>query len=346
MAGDRGRGRGSSSSSPCSSPSCSRAEPHRWSRVAAEPRRAPGPPLTGGLGSPPEVKGSLVERRRRLEPRRLQSLALGDQRLELGLEGAQPGVVGRAARASSSCSPASRRAASSSARSSRATSLRAARAAAATPASVPPGAPAPRRPRPRPARPRGTRSTPPGRWRSRAVADQREHVVADPLDEVAVVADHDQRARPAVEQVLERGQRVDVEVVGRLVEQQDVGLGQQQPQQLQPPPLAAGQVAAPASTAGRRGSRSARPAGRPSAPRRRRASRAGATSSTASSTRSSAGQLADVLREVRQRGRSGRVLTSPAVGLELAGQQPQQRGLARAVDPDQRRRGRRARAAR
>ena len=56
------------------------------------------------------------------------------------------------------------------------------------------------------------------------------------------MADHDQRARPGVEQVLQRGQRVGVQVVGRLVQQQHVGLGHQQPEQLQPAPLAAGQV--------------------------------------------------------------------------------------------------------
>ena len=93
-----------------------------------------------------------------------------------------------------------------------------------------------------------------------AVAGERVDVVADPLDEVAVVADHDERARPAVEQVLERGQRVDVEVVGRLVEQQDVGLGHQQAHQLQAAPLAAGEVAHRASATGRRGSRSGRTA--------------------------------------------------------------------------------------
>ena len=65
----------------------------------------------------------------------------------------------------------------------------------------------------------------------------------DPLEEVAVVADDDERAGPAVEQVLERVERVDVEVVGRLVEQDDVGLAHEQPQDLQPAALAAGQVA-------------------------------------------------------------------------------------------------------
>ena len=80
---------------------------------------------------------------------------------------------------------------------------------------------------------------PPGQVADLAVAGERVDVVADALDEVAVVADDDQRAGPAVEQVLERGQGVDVEVVGRLVEQQDVRLAHQQPHQLQPPALAA-----------------------------------------------------------------------------------------------------------
>ena len=75
-----------------------------------------------------------------------------------------------------------------------------------------------------------------------AVAGERVDVVAHALDEVAVVADDDERAGPGVEQVLERGQGVDVEVVGRLVEQQDVGLAHQQAHQLQAPALAAGEV--------------------------------------------------------------------------------------------------------
>src|SRR6185436_18929988 len=59
----------------------------------------------------------------------------------------------------------------------------------------------------------------------------------------AVVADDDERAGPAVEQVLERRERVDVEVVRRLVEQQDIRLAHEQAHELQAPPLAAGQVA-------------------------------------------------------------------------------------------------------
>ena len=56
------------------------------------------------------------------------------------------------------------------------------------------------------------------------------------------MGDDDQRARPAVEIVLDHRQRVDVEVVGRLVEQQHVRLVEQQPQELQPTALAAGQI--------------------------------------------------------------------------------------------------------
>ena len=56
------------------------------------------------------------------------------------------------------------------------------------------------------------------------VTEQGELVVTHPLEQVAVVRDDDERAGPAIEHVLERGQRLDVEVVGRLVEDEDVGL--------------------------------------------------------------------------------------------------------------------------
>ena len=78
-----------------------------------------------------------------------------------------------------------------------------------------------------------------------AAAGQRIRDVGDPFEEVPVVGDDDQRARPAVQVVLDDGQRVDVEVVGRLVEQQHVGLVEQDAQELQPAPLAAGQVGDP-----------------------------------------------------------------------------------------------------
>src|SRR3954447_11252394 len=68
---------------------------------------------------------------------------------------------------------------------------------------------------------------------------ERVHVVAHALDEPAVVADDDEGAGPPVEKVLERGERVDVEVVRRLVEQEHVRLAHQQAHQLQAPALAA-----------------------------------------------------------------------------------------------------------
>src|ERR1019366_1099793 len=62
------------------------------------------------------------------------------------------------------------------------------------------------------------------------------------FEEVAVVADHDQRPRPPIEQVFQLGQRVHIQVVGRLVEEQHVRLIHQDRQQLQPAPLPAGQL--------------------------------------------------------------------------------------------------------
>ena len=163
------------------------------------------------------------------------------------------------------------------------------RSAPSRPPAAPAGRPAPvgRRPAPRRAAQREVLLDAAGQVAQPAVAEQRAPSVADPLEEVAVVADHEQRARPAVEQVLQRGQRVDVQVVGRLVEQQHVRLVHQQPQQLQPPPLAAGQVADRRPLRGCRRSRTARTAGsavivRP-LPRSTLAAR---PSRTASSTRS------------------------------------------------------------
>ena len=68
-----------------------------------------------------------------------------------------------------------------------------------------------------------------------------EHVGDGALQEGPVVAHHDEGAGPVVEEVLQHPQRVEVEVVGRLVEQQHVGLGPQREQQLEPAPLAARQ---------------------------------------------------------------------------------------------------------
>ncbi|CAB4940787.1 unannotated protein [freshwater metagenome] len=75
-----------------------------------------------------------------------------------------------------------------------------------------------------------------------AVAHQAVDVVAGALDEVAVVRDDHERPGPRVEQVLERREGVDVEVVGRLVQDEHVGLLHQEAHELQPAALAAGQV--------------------------------------------------------------------------------------------------------
>ncbi len=76
-----------------------------------------------------------------------------------------------------------------------------------------------------------------------AVAVHVDEARRDAVEEVAVVADDHERARPAVEQVLERGERVRVEVVRRLVEQQHVRLAHQEAHQLQATALAAREVA-------------------------------------------------------------------------------------------------------
>ena len=64
--------------------------------------------------------------------------------------------------------------------------------------------------------------------------DPAGHVV----EEVAVVGHGHDRARVHLERPLEPGHGLGVEVVGRLVEQEQVGLGQQQPAQGHPPSLA------------------------------------------------------------------------------------------------------------
>ena len=55
-----------------------------------------------------------------------------------------------------------------------------------------------------------------------AVALEGEDVGAEAIEEEAIVADHHRTTRERLERLLERAQRLDVEVVGRLVEQQDI----------------------------------------------------------------------------------------------------------------------------
>ena len=63
--------------------------------------------------------------------------------------------------------------------------------------------------------------------------DERVLVVGDALDQVAVVAHEYERAGPRVEQALELGEHVGVEVVAGLVENQDVGTVEQDEHELQ-----------------------------------------------------------------------------------------------------------------
>ena len=63
----------------------------------------------------------------------------------------------------------------------------------------------------------------------------------DVVQEVAVVGDDHDRAGIVVQRVLQPGDAFGVQMVGRLVQQQQVGLFQQQPAQRDAPPLAAGQ---------------------------------------------------------------------------------------------------------
>ena len=66
-----------------------------------------------------------------------------------------------------------------------------------------------------------------------------EHPSGDAIQEVAVVGDQDQAAAVLGEAVLEPGDRVDVQVVGRLVQDEQVGLGHQRPGQRDPLGLSA-----------------------------------------------------------------------------------------------------------
>ena len=106
--------------------------------------------------------------------------------------------------------------------------------------------------------------------RKRLRAIELENPAGDVVEEVAIVRDRDDRAFVFLEEVLEPGDRLGVEMVGRLVEQQQVRRLQQQPAQRDAAPLAARELR-------RRRHRPAAAAARPSRarassrdPRRRR----------------------------------------------------------------------------
>ena len=71
------------------------------------------------------------------------------------------------------------------------------------------------------------------------VALEREHVRGDAVEEPAIVGDDHRAAREGQQRLLERAQRVDVEIVGRLVEQQHVAAAAQQLGQVHAVALAA-----------------------------------------------------------------------------------------------------------
>ena len=72
--------------------------------------------------------------------------------------------------------------------------------------------------RPPPTRPRG-----PIEERDLALTLERQDMGGDAVEEPAVVGDDDRTAGELLDRVLERAQGVDVEIVGRLVEEEDVG---------------------------------------------------------------------------------------------------------------------------
>ena len=73
--------------------------------------------------------------------------------------------------------------------------------------------------------------------------DERELVVCDAFHEVAIVRHEDERTWPAVEQILEDGEHVGVEVVAWLVEHKDVGLVEEHAHDGQAAELSAREIA-------------------------------------------------------------------------------------------------------
>ena len=78
---------------------------------------------------------------------------------------------------------------------------------------------------------------------AQAVVEDRVLLIRDAFEQIAVVGDDDEGARPGIEQILHGREHVRVDVVGRLVEDDDIGFGHEQKQQLQPALLAAREIA-------------------------------------------------------------------------------------------------------
>ena len=77
---------------------------------------------------------------------------------------------------------------------------------------------------------------------AQVAVDQRELVVGHALHQIAIVRHHNERARPCIEQILQYGKHVSVEVVARLVENEHIRFFQKNEQQLQTALLAARQI--------------------------------------------------------------------------------------------------------
>ena len=75
-----------------------------------------------------------------------------------------------------------------------------------------------------------------------AVPFEAEDAVDDPVQEIPVVGDRDHDAREVVQIILQNLQRLNVEVIGGLVQDQHVGRLHQHAQQIQPPLLSSGQL--------------------------------------------------------------------------------------------------------
>ena len=200
-----------------------------------------------------------------------------------------------------------------------------------------------------------------------AAAVELEDPAGDVVEEVAVVRDGDDGAGVVREEALEPRDRLGVEVVRRLVEQQQVGRGEQQPAERDAPPLAAGErrrrrgrrrAGAARPSRGRAARRGSRRRGGRSAPAPSPCSASSASKSASGSanaaeislkrssrSRSGADAVLDVAAHVLGRVELGLLLRAgrrsrPAAssprprGLLDAGHDPQQRRLAGAVRPE------------
>ena len=149
-----------------------------------------------------------------------------------------------------------------------------------------------------------------------------EDPAGDVVEEVAVVGDGDDGALVLLEEALEPRDRLGVEVVRRLVEQQQVGRGEQQPAERDAPALAAGE----------RRRRRGRPRAAAARPSRGRASRRGSrrrarsiwsctfacSASSASKSASGSANGAEIALKRSSRSRSSRTPSSTLPRTSLA----------------------------